>query len=86
MLSEGYIIYNGPPKYVKDYFTNFGLQMGRFSNPADKMSNIAAEPKSVLGDQMTILELNRQCKEHLAEYQRLNELAQIEMKSITNSN
>ena len=33
---------------------------------------------------MTILELNRQCKEHLAEYQTLNELAQNEMKSINN--
>ena len=55
MLSEGYIIYNGPPKYVKDYFTKFGLQMGRFSNPADKLSNIAAEPNSMLGDEMTIL-------------------------------
>ena len=50
LLSEGYTIYNGPPKYVKDYFTQFGLKMGRFSNPADKLSNIAAEPKSVLGD------------------------------------
>ena len=75
MLSEGYIIYNGPPKLVKDYFTKFGLKMGRFSNPADKLSNIAAEPKSVLGDQMTILELNRQCKEQLGEYQTLSELA-----------
>ena len=60
--------------------------MGRFSNPADKLSNIAAEPKSMLGDEMTILELNRQCKQHLAEYQRLNEHAQLEMKLIIDKN
>ena len=68
VLSEGFVIYNGPPKLVKDYFSGLGLQMSRFSNPADKLSNIAAEPKTVLGDQMTIIELNRLCLDQLAEY------------------
>lgn len=61
VLSEGYIIFNGPPKFVKDYFQGFGLKMGRFSNPADKLSSIASEPKTVLGEQNTILELHKKC-------------------------
>ena len=50
LLSEGYMIYNGPPNLVKNYFEKLGLQMSRFSNPADKLSNIAAEPQTMLGD------------------------------------
>ena len=49
--------------------------MSRFSNPADKMSNIAAEPKTVLGDQATVIELYKQCSIQLAEYTTLNEQA-----------
>ena len=48
VLSEGYCIYNGTPQGVKDYFSDFGLKMSRYSNPADKLSIIAAEPRKVL--------------------------------------
>ena len=48
LLSEGYTIFNGPPSRVKDYFCQYGLKMGRFSNPADKLSNIASEPRKTL--------------------------------------
>ena len=54
VLSEGYCIYNGAPKDVKTYFGDFGLKMNRFSNPADKLSYIASEPKRVLSDKVTI--------------------------------
>ena len=63
LLSEGYTIYNGPPSGVKDYFTNLGLRMGRFSNPADKMSSIAAVPQATLGSGTTILSLSETCHE-----------------------
>ena len=40
LLSEGFCVYNGPPAGVQDYFSAFGLKIGRFSNPADKLSVI----------------------------------------------
>ena len=46
--------------------------MSRFSNPADKLSNIAAEPKTVLGEQATVIELYKQCS-ILAEYMTISE-------------
>lgn len=66
------MIYNGPPTGVKNYFEKLGLQMSRFSNPADKLSNIAAEPKTVLGDQGTVIELYTQCRIQLSEYSQLS--------------
>ena len=42
LLSEGYTVYNGPPMHIKEYFEEFGLKMGNFSNPADKLSIIAS--------------------------------------------
>ena len=48
VLSEGYTIFNGPPSLVKEYFEKMGLQMSRFSNPSDKLSNIASEPIATL--------------------------------------
>ena len=73
LLSEGYMIYNGPPSLVKEYFEKQGLRMSRFSNPADKLSNIAAEPKTVLGEQATVIELYKQCSIQLAEYMKISE-------------
>ena len=35
--------------------------MGRYSNPADKMSAIAAEPRTILGKDTTILKLSQAC-------------------------
>lgn len=61
VLSEGYTIYNGPPGFVKEYYEQFGLSLGRFSNPADKLSNIAAEPRQVLTPEITIVALNEAC-------------------------
>ena len=48
LLSEGYTIYNGPPEQVKPYFAIYGLQLGKNINPADKLSIIAAMPRTVL--------------------------------------
>jgi hypothetical protein len=57
VLSEGYCIYNGTPQGVKEYFSDFGLTMSRYSNPADKLSIIAAEPRKVLKKTVTIQQL-----------------------------
>ena len=55
-------MYNGPPSQVKPYFEKFGLRMANFSNPADKLSIIAAMPKSVLNKDITIEFLAEECK------------------------
>ena len=57
VLSEGYCIYNGTPQEVKNYFDSLGLKISRYSNPADKLSIIASEPRRVLNPTVTIKEL-----------------------------
>ena len=42
--------------------------MARFANPADKLSRIAAEPRSHLDQSISIVELHRRCKEQLSEH------------------
>ena len=44
-LSDGYTIYNGPPELAFTYMEQFGLKSLKNTNPADKMSIIAAQPK-----------------------------------------
>lgn len=44
LLSEGHTIYNGPPDKVEKHFKKWGLVMPVFSNPADKLINIATAP------------------------------------------
>lgn len=68
MLSEGYTIFNGPPNKFKAHFEALGLQLGRFSNPADKLSRIAAQPSNVLNVGTTILDLHEACKNKFSEY------------------
>jgi ATP-binding cassette, subfamily G (WHITE), eye pigment precursor transporter len=67
LLSEGYTIYNGPPGLIKEYFKQFGLKMNQFSNPADKLSNIASEPRNELNkfEDITIIALNQACSKQL---------------------
>lgn len=48
VLAEGYCVYNGPPSAVKEYFDQFGLSIGRFQNPADKLLILAQEPSKHL--------------------------------------
>ena len=62
LLSEGYTVYNGPPQDVKPYFENYGLVMGNYSNPADKLSIIADYPRKVLNENITIQELAADCQ------------------------
>ena len=47
-LSDGYTIYNGPPESCGPYMMQFGLRELKNTNPADKMSIIAASPKEIL--------------------------------------
>ena len=42
ILSEGYLIYNGPPELASFYFNQFGMKIPQFSNPADKLAIAAA--------------------------------------------
>ena len=71
VLSEGYCVYNGPPKEVAEYFEAFGLQIGRYQNPADKLSVIAQEPQKALKDakeKTTIQILDNYSREKNAKY------------------
>ena len=79
LLSEGYTIYSGPPSMVKTYFEQYGLKMSRFSNPADKLSQLASEPRSVLNDSVTIINLHDSCKKQLADHQILNNVEREEI-------
>ena len=54
-LSDGYTIYNGAPENTFSYMMQFGLSEFKNTNPADKMSIIAAEPKKILNDSTTII-------------------------------
>ena len=81
VLSEGYTIYEGPPNKVKQYFEQFGLQMGRFTNPADKLSIIASEPFSLLTRENTITNLHKKCKKLLHEHLYLSEVERSELES-----
>ena len=53
-LSDGHTIYNGPPEQVASYFIQFGLKQLTHTNPADKMSIIAANPRMLLKENITI--------------------------------
>jgi ABC-type multidrug transport system ATPase subunit len=57
LLSEGFTIYSGPPDKVAAFFSNWGFNMPKFSNPADKLSKIASAPWSELKGNVTIIEI-----------------------------
>ena len=80
VLSEGYTVYSGPPSMVATYFEQFGLKMGRYSNPADKLSVIAAEPTSVLTSEATIIDLHNNCKVFLHKYLKISETERDQLK------
>jgi len=62
LLSEGYTIYNGPPSGVKGYLEQFGFMMGRYANPADKLSQVAGAPKQFLTKGNNLIDLVQACK------------------------
>jgi len=57
LLAEGHAIYNGPPSGVRDYFSQFGYEMGRYVNAADKLLQIASQPSRILDPATTIEKL-----------------------------
>lgn len=63
LLSEGYCIYNGPPESVRDYLKQFNCDIGHFVNPADKLSHVAAHPRSCMDPKYSILDLEKVCRE-----------------------
>jgi hypothetical protein len=44
ILADGYTIYNGPPKYVVDYFSAKDIYFPLYSNPADFLLKLASVP------------------------------------------
>lgn len=46
LLAEGRVIYNGKPHDVQEYFAAepFGVKMGQYCNPADKLLTFACIP------------------------------------------
>ena len=80
MLSEGYLIYNGPPDKVGSYFEQFGMSIPQFSNPADKISIAAAQPRTVMNHDITLMKLASECETQLKENQVINEDLQSEVQ------
>ena len=80
-LADGYTIYSGPPEQCFAYFRQFGLNVASHTNPADKMSIIASQPRKILNDNVTIKMLYK-------EQQRLlksNSIMEADDKNVTAS-
>ena len=54
LMSEGRMIYNGPPKEAGNFFSQFGLVLKKNCNPADKLCSIACNPRRNLYQNATI--------------------------------
>ena len=48
LLSEGHMVYYGRPADVRSYFDRYGLVMGLYSNPADKLITVATNPRKCI--------------------------------------
>ena len=70
-LAEGYTVYCGPPEHCFNYMSQFGLRVPKNTNPADKMSIIAAQPRLILNENMTIKHLAKECEKQLKNNQQL---------------
>ena len=81
VLSEGRTIYSGPPMQIRSYFEQFGLKITKYSNPADKISVIASEPKRLLNESVNIISLQESCKKNLLEYMVLTEIEKKDYKN-----
>lgn len=73
LLSEGYMIFNGPPETAYLHFRQFGFKMLKFSNPADKVSIIAAEPRKLLSPKTSIYDLADVCRKRQINFIELND-------------
>lgn len=72
-LSEGYTIYNGTPEGVNEYMMQFGLKKLVHCNMADKMSQIASQPKAILNSDVTIKSLSEACNEQQSHNMKMDE-------------
>ena len=69
LMSEGYMIYNGPPREAGDFFSQFGLVLKQNCNPADKLLSIASNPRRNLDQNITIKEISKQLRhQHLDKF------------------
>ena len=64
-LAEGYTVYCGPPEQCFTYMKQFGLRAPKHTNPADKMSIIASQPRMILSENITIKTLAKECEKQL---------------------
>ena len=55
------MIYNGPPKDVIQHFSQFGMNIDKFSNPADKLIQVANKPKSLMNEQFNFYDMAAAC-------------------------
>lgn len=73
ILSEGYMVFNGPPETAYKHFKQFGFKMLKFSNPADKVSIIAAEPRKLLSPSTSIYDLADACRKQQHKFIELSD-------------
>ena len=60
-------MYNGPPDRAALYFSQFDMRIPQFCNPADKLSIAAAQPRTMMRKDITLMELSEACKTQLKE-------------------
>ena len=61
LLSDGFMIYSGTPKGCIEYFKKFGVIMSTYSNPADKLAQIAASCKTIISEDLEFFDLVDEC-------------------------
>ena len=85
LMSEGYMIYSGPPDIARQYFTQFGMSLRSYCNPADKLCSIASHPRRSLNSDVTIEHLYTQCEKRLSQHCKLDKNHPIRLELKMNS-
>ena len=67
-------MYNGPPDRASLYFSQFDMFIPQFCNPADKLSIAAAQPRTMMRKDITLMQLSEACKAQLKENLELGEV------------
>jgi len=57
ILSEGYTLYNGPPGEARNHFKQFGFEMPTYTNPADRLIQLANAPHGLISKPYTFLDM-----------------------------
>jgi ABC-type multidrug transport system ATPase subunit len=57
LLAEGFTLFNGPTKDVKPYLESLGINLGKYSNPAEVLLKLANEP-TLINPKFNLMDLH----------------------------